>query len=65
MKMAKENYELASGRYKVGESDAIELKDAQIQYQNSRLAYYNTLYEYNREKANLEKAVGQTLKNKS
>ena len=65
MQMAKENYELASGRYKVGESDAIELKDAQIQYQNSRLAYYNTLYEYNREKANLEKAVGQTLKNKS
>jgi len=62
MKMSKENYELASGRYKVGESDAIELKDAQIQYQNSRLMYFTTLYEYNREKANLEKAVGQTLK---
>ncbi len=64
MKQSHENYELAKGRYHVGESDAIELKDAQVQYQNSQLAYYTTLYEYNSAKAMLEKAVGQTLKNK-
>jgi outer membrane protein TolC len=64
MKQSLENYELAKGRYYVGESDAIELKDAQVQYQDSQLAYYTTLYEYNSAKAMLEKAVGQTLKNK-
>ncbi len=65
MEQSYENYELAKGRYHVGESDAIELKDAQVQYQNSQLAYYTTLYEYNSAKAMLEKAVGQTLKNKA
>ncbi len=61
-KKSEENYELANGRYKVGVSDAIELKDAQIQYQNARLNYYQSLYEYNSAKADLERAIGQTLK---
>lgn len=63
VKSALLNYDIAKGRYKVGLSDPIELKDAQLMYQNSRLNYLKTLYDYNSAKAMLEKSVGQTLKN--
>ena len=46
----------------MGVCDAIELRDAQIQYANSKLAYISALYEYNSAKALLEKAIGQTIK---
>ena len=62
VKEAKESYELSQGRYRVGVCDAIELRDAQIQYANSKLAYISALYEYNSAKALLEKAIGQTIK---
>ena len=42
VKQAKENYELSYGRYRVGEASPVELKDAQILYQEAQLAYYNT-----------------------
>ena len=61
VKQAKENYELSYGRYKVGVGDPIELKEAQVQYQNAQLTYYQTMYEYNSSKANLEKAIGRNL----
>ena len=61
MKQAKENYELSAGRYKVGVGDPIELKDAQVQYQNAQLTYCQTLFEYNMAKANLEKAMGRNI----
>lgn len=62
VQQAKESYELSQGRYRVGVCDAIELRDAQIQYANAKLAYINNLYNYNSAKALLEKAIGQTLK---
>lgn len=61
VKQAKENYELSYGRYRVGEGSPIELKDAQINYQQAQLSYYNSLYQYNSAKAALEKAIGQNL----
>lgn len=61
VKQAKENYELSYGRYKVGVGDAIELKDAQNIYQDSIVNYYNSLYEYNTSKADLEKAIGKNI----
>lgn len=61
VKKAKENYELSQGRYRVGVSDAIEYKEAQIQYYDARLSYLNTIYQFNSAKANLERAIGQTL----
>ena len=61
VKKAKENYELSQGRYSVGVSDAIEYKEAQIQYYDARLSYLNTVYQFNSAKANLERAIGQTL----
>ncbi len=61
VKQAKENYELSYGRYRVGEADPTELKDAQINYQEAQLSYYNALYQYNSAKAALEKAIGKNL----
>ena len=61
VKQAKENYELSYGRYRVGEADPTELKDAQINYQQAQLNYYNALYQYNSAKASLEKAIGKNL----
>lgn len=61
VKQAKENYELSYGRYRVGEASPTELKDAQINYQQAQLIYYNALYQYNSSKAALEKAIGKNL----
>ena len=61
VKQAKENYELSYGRYRVGEANPTELKDAQINYQQAQLNYYNALYQYNSAKASLEKAIGKNL----
>ncbi len=62
VKEAKESYELSQGRYRVGVCDAIELRDAQVQFANAKLAYISNLYEYNSAKARLERAIGQTIK---
>ena len=59
---ARESYELSQGRYKTGVCDAIELKEAEITYENAKLAYISNIYLYNSAKASLEKAIGQTLK---
>ena len=61
VKQSKENYELSYGRYRVGEANPTELKDAQINYQQAQLSYYNAMYQYNSAKAALEKAVGKNL----
>lgn len=61
VKQAKENYELSYGRYRVGEANPTELKDAQINYQQAQLSYYDALYQYNSAKASLEKAIGKNL----
>ena len=63
MKQAKENYELSYGRYKVGVGNPVELKEAQVQYQNAQLTYYQTMYEYNTARATLEKAIGKNITN--
>ena len=61
VKQAKENYELSYGRYRVGEANPIELKEAQTTYQTAQLNYYGALYQYNTAKAALEKAIGKNL----
>ena len=62
LSQAKEQYDLANGRYKVGLGDAIEFKDAENTYRNAQLDYYKTLLDYNVAAANLEKVVGIPLK---
>ena len=61
---AKENYNLSEKRYKVGIASPIELQEAQNNYAESQLAYYNALYEYNSAKAELERAIGKNISNK-
>lgn len=61
MDQAKEQYDQASGRYKVGLGDAIELKDAETSYRNSQLEYYNNILNYHVSAANLEKLMGAPI----
>lgn len=62
MMQAKEQYDLASGRYKVGLGDAVELKDAENTYRQAQLEYYSTLMNYNVSAANLERVTGAPIK---
>lgn len=55
------SYEATFGKYKAGLATPVEVKDAQVTYQESLLNYYRTLYEYNSAKALLEKAIGRNL----
>lgn len=61
LKQAKENYELSYGRYKVGVGNPVELKEAQVQYQDAMLNYYNALYQFNSARAELEKFIGKNI----
>lgn len=59
---AREQYDLASGRYKVGLGDAVELKDAENTYIQAQLNFYETILNYNIAAASLERVVGVPLK---
>lgn len=61
MMQAKEQYDLASGRYKVGLGDAVELKDAENTYRKAQLEYYSNLMNYNIAAANLERVTGAPI----
>ncbi len=65
LKHAKEQYDLASGRYRTGVGDAIELKDSEITYRNARLDYLAALLQYNISVADLERVVGFKLQEKT
>jgi outer membrane protein len=59
VKQAKENFDLATGRYEVGIGNPIEVKDAEVSYSNARLSYYQALYDYNTARSTLEWVVGR------
>lgn len=61
LKHAKEQFDLATGRYKAGVGDAIELKDSEITYRNARLDYLAALLQYNVSIADLERVIGFKL----
>jgi len=61
MMESKERYNLASGRYKVGVGDSIELKDAENTYLTAQLEYYSNLMNYNIAVANLERVTGAPI----
>ena len=58
VKQAKENLELANGRYTAGVGDFVELQDAEVNFNNAQLSYVQSLYDYNTARSNLEKAMG-------
>lgn len=63
LKQSKENYDLSFGRYNVGVGNPVELKEAQVQYQDAMLRYYNSLYQFNSARAELEKFIGKNITN--
>jgi outer membrane protein len=55
---AKENLDLANGRYQVGVGSIIEVTDAQQLYTSAEVDYVNSIYNYKVAEAQLLKAVG-------
>ena len=55
---ANDNYELASGRYRTGVGNPIEVADATITLNNARAALNSALYNHKTAQAALEKSIG-------
>ena len=58
---ARENLDLAEGRYTAGVGNIIELTDAQVSLTSARANNIQVLYTYKTAVAELEKAIGQRL----
>jgi len=56
---AKENLDLANGRYEVGVGSIIEATDAQNLYTDAQTTYVQTLYNYKIAEAQFVRAIGQ------
>ena len=56
---ARENLDLANGRYQVGVGSIIEVTDAQQLYTDAQTTYVRALYDYRIAQASLTRAVGQ------
>ena len=57
-KQAKESYDLAVGRYKVGVGNYIEVKDAETSHSRAELAHIEAVFDYNLAVAKLKNAMG-------
>ena len=55
---AKENLDLAKGRYNEGIGDIIELKDAEVSYTDAELSLLTARYDYASAVADLKQAMG-------
>jgi len=58
VKQAKENLDLANGRYKAGVGSPIEVSDAFATYVTAQATYTGALYNYKIAQASIEKAMG-------
>lgn len=61
LEYARENLNLANGRYEVGVGSPVEVTDATENYIDAQNDYYGSLYEYQLALGALEKAVGGAL----
>ena len=61
LQQARENLELAEGRYRTGVGNIIELTDAQASRTTAEASYVQALYNYKTSVAALEKATAQAL----
>jgi TolC family type I secretion outer membrane protein len=59
-KAAKENLDLAQGRYQVGVGSIIEVTDAETLYTDAQTTYVRTIYEYKIADAQLARSMGDT-----
>ncbi len=58
VKQTLENFELADGRYAVGVGNYLELQQALTDYNNTQLAFVQSVFDYNKARFYLEKAIG-------
>lgn len=58
VRQARENYDIASGRYAAGVGNPIEVTDAEIVLANAKTAHIQALSDYKVAQASLEKAMG-------
>jgi outer membrane protein len=58
VRQAKENVELASGRYQAGVGSPLEVTDALVSLNNAQVAYTQALTDYKNAQASIEKAIG-------
>ncbi len=58
VRQAEESLELARGRYATGVGSSIEITDAMIQLNNSKMTYIGALADFSIAQASLEKAIG-------
>jgi outer membrane protein len=58
-KAAKENLDLANGRYQVGVGNIIEVTDAQTLYTDAQTTYIRALYEFKIAEAQFTRSIGQ------
>lgn len=58
LKQAKENLDLAMGRYEVGVGTSIEVVDAIVLYEQTNAQYWQAFYDYNVTYAEIEKTAG-------
>jgi outer membrane protein TolC len=56
---AKENLDLANGRYQVGVGSIIEVTDAQTLYTDAQTTYVRALYDYKIAESQLTRAIGK------
>jgi outer membrane protein len=58
VRQAKENVELATGRYQAGVGSPLEITDALVSLNNAQVAYTQALTDYKNAQASIEKAIG-------
>jgi outer membrane protein TolC len=61
VQQARENFEIAEGRYRAGVGNSIEVADATIILNNARANLNTALYHYKIAQAALEKSIGADL----
>ncbi|MBF0343725.1 MAG: TolC family protein [Nitrospirae bacterium] len=59
VRQAKENLDLANGRYAAGVGNPIEVTDADVTYSNANTAHIQALTDYKIAQASIEKAMGE------
>lgn len=60
VRQAKENLDIAQGRYEAGVGNPIEVTDAVVSYSNAQTSYTSALFDYKIAQASIEKAIGVT-----
>lgn len=58
VEQAKENLEIADGRYKAGVGNPIEVADAEVAYSAAQMDYIQALYDYRIAQAGIEQTMG-------